>query len=296
MKEVALRDDRSEDVQYDFTDYSAYIRKDLLSQYDYAAVSHWHDDIELIYILSGEMQYQINWETVTLTQGSGIFVNSRQLHYGFSQNRTESEFICIILHPLMLCSTPGMEHQYVMPLMTNLAFPFQLLDEKTAWQSHILNAIQQIYDSKDTPDPELKIQSLFFLIWDELYSHAPKDQAPSKQSHQLSVLKDMVGYMQKHYKEKISLEDIAAAGNVCKSKCCSLYRSYFNQTPISYLTGYRLKKGTDLLKNTDMSITEISYEVGFTGASYFTETFRKYYGCSPTRFRSTEEALHKPKV
>lgn len=286
MKEVELRDDRSEDVQYDFTDYSIYIRKDFLSQYDYAAVSHWHDDIELIYILSGEMQYHINGEIVTLEQGSGVFVNSRQLHYGFSENCTESEFICIILHPLMLCSTPGMEQKYVMPLMSNLAFPFQLLTKETAWQNHILNAMQQIYAAREAPAPELQIQSLFFLIWNELYVHAPKDHAPSKQSHQLSVLKDMVGYMQKHYKEKITLDDIAAAGNVCKSKCSSLYRSYFNQTPVGYLTGYRLKKGADLLRNTDMSITEISYEVGFSGASYFTETFRKYYGCSPTRFRA----------
>lgn len=54
---IDLRDDRSEKVQYDDPNYPIYVRDGLLSQYhNYTAPSHWHDDIELIAVLSGKMK------------------------------------------------------------------------------------------------------------------------------------------------------------------------------------------------------------------------------------------------
>lgn len=65
--EFTLKIDQSEDVQYDIVDFPAYVRKGYLSSYpDYRAISHWHDDIELILILSGQMNYNINGNVILL--------------------------------------------------------------------------------------------------------------------------------------------------------------------------------------------------------------------------------------
>lgn len=63
---------------------------------NYAAPSHWHDDIELIAVPEGEMDYNMNGEVIRLQKGEGIFVNAQQLHFGFSRTMTECIFICII--------------------------------------------------------------------------------------------------------------------------------------------------------------------------------------------------------
>ena len=82
MLSLEMRDDRSEKVRYDYTDYPIYIRRALLSSYPgYAAPTHWHDDIEFIAVLSGEMQYNVNGEIVTLAENEGIFVNARQMAF-----------------------------------------------------------------------------------------------------------------------------------------------------------------------------------------------------------------------
>ena len=87
---MELKDDRSEKITYDRSDYPIYIRQGLLSYYpDYSAPIHWHDDIELIAVLDGEMNYNVNGEIVKLQKGAGIFVNARQMHFGFSDSRTE---------------------------------------------------------------------------------------------------------------------------------------------------------------------------------------------------------------
>lgn len=80
MMSINLKDDQSEIVHYNFEDYPIYIQKSLLSSYhNFEAPAHWHDDIELIAVLRGEMNYHINGEIITVRQGEGVFINSRQL-------------------------------------------------------------------------------------------------------------------------------------------------------------------------------------------------------------------------
>lgn len=55
--------------------------------------------------------------------------------------------------------------------------------------------------------------------------------------------------------------------------------------PNAYLTDYRLRRGAELLLSTNLTVTEICYEVGFSGGSYFTETFHRCLGCSPGEYR-----------
>lgn len=288
-----LNEDHSENVPYSYPDHFLFIEKDRLSQYpQYTALSHWHDDVEFIAVLSGEMKYNINGKLVSMHPGEGVFVNSRQFHYGFSKEREECVFLCILLHPMLLCSTPSMEQDYIAPVLSNAAFPFWPLHTTIPWEENILHALTEMYSLLDQPAFPLLIQSLFCQIWHGLYTHAPKEQPTKGNSgSQLSAVREMVGYIQEHYAEKISLEDIAAVGNVCKSKCCSLFRAYLNQTPVSYLIRYRLEKSIELMAATDMNITQIGYEVGFSGTSYFSETFHKHFGCSPMRYR--EKTLHR---
>jgi len=54
---------------------------------------------------------------------------------------------------------------------------------------------------------------------------------------------------------------------------------------VSYLTEYRISKSIELLADSSRSMTEIAWKCGFSGSSYFTETFRKRLGCTPTEYR-----------
>ena len=146
---IELNDDRSETIQYDSPDYPIYIRRGILSRYpNYAAPSHWHDDIELIAVLDGEMDYNVNGEIIKLRKGEGIFVNSQQLHFGFSDSRAECEFICAILHPMLLCAAPAFERNFVLPVIRNTSVPFVFLAPRICWQQSILEQIYLMEQSK----------------------------------------------------------------------------------------------------------------------------------------------------
>lgn len=286
MIHLELKDDRSEKVRYDYSDYPIYTQRALLSSYpNYAAPVHWHDDIELIAVLSGEMRYNVNGEIISIRENEGIIVNARQIHFGFSTERKDCDFICILLHPLMLCATPAYERDFVLPVLHNCNAAYIKLNATIPWQEELYEAIRSMYSATGKKAAPLEIQSLFFRIWAQLYENIPSESKPEMQNSGLSILKKMIGFIQQNYTEKMTLADIAASGAVGQSKCCKLFAAYIGQTPTAYLIQYRLGKSTELLKNTDMTITEIAHAAGFSGSSYYAEAFRKWSGESPSEYR-----------
>ena len=288
MLSVDIKDDRSEIVHYDFEDYPIYIRKALLSSYNnFEATPHWHDDIEFIAVLKGEMSYDINGEIINISQNEGVFVNSRQLHYGFSKAKNECDFICILIHPIMLCVSQSLEQKYILPLLNNQSVPYIKLSADTPWQKELLGCIFGMYNAKNDAAAPLKISYLFLKTWSIIFENSNTSVSSKTQSNDFTTLKNMIGYIQKFYCEKITLDDIAQSGAVGQSKCCKLFDKYIGVTPNSYLIKYRLHQSTWYLKNTDMTITEIAQTVGFSGSSYYAETFRKWLSQSPSEYRKS---------
>ncbi len=285
-----MKDDRSEIVHYDFEDFPIYIRKALLSSYNnFEASPHWHDDIEFIIVLKGEMNYKINGEIITVEKNEGVFVNSRQLHCGFSKSKTECDFICILIHPLMLCVSQALEQKYVLPLLKSRNLPYIKLSSDTPWQKETLNYLLSIYNAKNTSTAPLTVSSLFLKIWSLIFENSNTSVSFKNQNSDFTVLKNMIGYIQKFYREKITLADIALSGAVGQSKCCKLFDKYIGVSPNAYLIQCRLHHSTWYLKNTDMTITQTAQTVGFSGSSYYAEAFKKHYGKSPSEYRKSNQ-------
>lgn len=285
---IELNSDRSEKVHYENEQIPIYIKYGLLSWYpNYAAVSHWHNELEFVYILSGKMNYLCEDQTFVLTSGNGIFINSRQLHYGWSPMRQECEYICVLLHPILLCANAWTEENFILPLIRNTTFTGMLLQGGVLWQREILSVIQSMYECKSLNEHPLLVQGQFFQIAARLFSHMPINETYPRNLHDsLSALRQMIGFIQRNYTHKVTLAEIAAEGCVCKSLCCSIFRKYLQQTPVDYLIRYRLLKSVELLRSTNLTIAEIGNTVGFSGASYYAEMFRRWAECSPSEYRT----------
>ena len=286
-RDIVTRADSSEIFQYDYEDYFAYSHFGKMSGYlNMTAAAHWHEDIEFIWVQRGSLLYYVNGDSVPLAQNQGIVVNSRQLH-GFRSDDPDCTYLCTLLHPMLLCASREVEQKYVAPLLTGAA-SYAVLDGGEAWERAVMDALFQIHSWRDRAGGPLKIQSLFYEIWLNLYEHAfrPRTQPQlAKQDHGLTSLKDMVLFIQRNYRRKITLEEIAKAGAVCKSTCLALFKKYLRDTPVNYLIRYRLQSAAKLLRAGDGSVTETAYRCGFSNVSYFIEMFKKLYGRSPLEYR-----------
>lgn len=283
--QLKVKEDQSEQFLYNTPGFPVYMGQGRISDFpNYTALCHWHDDVEFSVVLSGSADYNINGEVVRVGAGEGIFINTRQLHYNFSRNRQEGEYFCILMHPMLLCASPYVERTFVAPVLDNPGFTYRVL--RGPWGQNVCRMLKELYARREQPHPQLAIQACFFEIWEELYRSAPPNEKAAKPRDQnLNALKSMIAYIQKNYQKKISLESIAKAGSVSKTSCCKIFKKYVSQSPNAYLIEYRLRSGLELLRTTDMTVTEVCFEVGFSGPSYFSESFHKAFGCSPMEFR-----------
>lgn len=289
----AFNMDFSETVAYNNPLFPAYVRYGILSAYpDYAAVSHWHKDLEFIVVRNGCMTYNVNGELIELTAGNGIMVNSRQLHYGFSAEHRECEFICILLSPELLSGNEWFYQNCIAPVTENSFYPYLYLSGE-GWENAVLEQVNGLY-AAFTAQPEQKLSCFtlidsFLSIMKLLYENLDvKNYDMAKPSNDLTSLKNMITYIEEHFSRQITLENIALSGACCKSRCSSLFKKYLRETPMTYTAKLRLQKSLPALLNTDKSITEIAYEHGFCGASYYCETFQKYYGTSPLKYKKIQ--------
>ncbi|MCM1188647.1 MAG: AraC family transcriptional regulator [bacterium] len=288
--------DFSETIAYNDPLFPAYIRPGVLSAYpDYSAVSHWHKDLEFIVIKRGSMTYNVNGELIELSEGSGIMINSRQLHYGFSPEHKECEFICIILSPGIFSGNEWFYRNYVEPVTENPLYPYIYLAE-AEWEKAILKKIDGLYTAYTAPSEQ---ESRCFAVFDAfaavlkiLYENLDvKTYDTKKESSELTSLKNMLAYIEEHFSQRIALSDLASAGVCCKSRCSFLFKKFIHETPMTYVARLRLRKSLAALLDSDNSISDIAYEYGFCGASYYCETFQKYYGMSPLKYRQLSHVL-----
>lgn len=280
-----LNSDFSEVVQYDYDGFPIYLRKAFLSwSEDYRFDAHFHQDWEFVITLEGCMQYAVDGEIVNIPEGKGIFVNSGHIHFGFSDKREECEYIVLLVHPSFYCGNQLIANNYTVPIMEDASIPYAILEKSSRTNMNL----REIYKLKVNTGSDclLGMQTLLFDIFDELYSIKTASSATAIYKKNFAEMKAMLEFVTVHYSEKISLADIAAVASMSKNNCILTFRRYVGDTPLGYLTGYRIQKSMSLLRDTDMSVLEIAYAVGFSGPSYFAETFRRLNGMSPMEYRT----------
>lgn len=100
----------------------------------------------------------------------------------------------------------------------------------------------------------------------------------------LNILKS-IDYMNTHFQEEITLNELAHFAHMSRSEYCLEFKKLFNDTPIHFLMNIRLNKAEKLLRDDNLSITEISLECGFFDNSHMTRYFRQKYNMSPREYR-----------
>lgn len=287
--------DASEIVRYDEVGIPLSIREGLLSACpNHRALCHWHEDIEWVYIRSGQMNYYMNGKRVLLNAGEALMVNSRQMHYGYSENGQDCDFIRILCHPKIFITNSVLYQSYIAPVLSNPSLEYLHLKPAHPEDTEALRLLPEILRiKKEHPAAyEIEAAALLSLLWCRLlrsYPMMPDESTAKPQEPDLLVQREMVSYIYSHYSESINLDEIAAAGKVCRNKCCQIFRRYLSQSPIDFLNHYRLEVSCHLLSNTKMSIAEICTACGFHHQSYYSKIFLRTYSCSPRDFRKRTE-------
>ena len=132
--------------------------------------------------------------------------------------------------------------------------------------------------------------SHLFAFFGELDAHNFYQNPSEDSMHYLRLsdsIKPALSYIENHYSENISLDDLARTAGFNKRYFCKIFKSLTTKTPIEYLNLYRINIAKKmLLDNSTISVSEVAYACGYNDSAYFIRIFKKTLNTTPAKFQS----------
>lgn len=258
----------------------------------------WHPELEIIIVNHGEIAFLTNDSNSTLHAGQGVVINSNVMH---SVEAVSADANCsmysVVFHPAFLFGYGDvlMSDKYLTPVIASSSFQYLLLDQDDASQAQLLDSVNGVIADNLIRKfgYELSTKAKLCNFWITLMELvAPTKSRNIKPSHSISMdearSKEMILYIEEHFAEKITLDDLAASVHISKSECCRCFKRTLNLTPVEFLMKYRISMAATMIQTNDEqadSFSNLAYAVGFNNASYFNKVFRMYLGCTPSEYR-----------
>lgn len=153
----------------------------------------------------------------------------------------------------------------------------------------VQDALYQIYLSRGpAPQCEALMTGYLYIFMAHLMEEA-RDTMPRAGSSSSQYVLAAIKYIQFNYSHEISVDDIAKAVGVSRSHLYRVFMANVGQSPIDYLTSYRITEACSLLRSTNLSIAEIAVSVGFFDQFYFSRVFKKIKGVPPSKYLAPQQ-------
>ncbi len=244
---------------------------------------HWHEEFEAGIVDEGRAIVAIDSRKYTLEKGEAFFVNSEVLHGVWADGTSTCHLRSFCFHPRLVGGSFDSIFwaQYLNPLMSDPAFKGAVFSSS----SLIPQVWQQVHQSE--PDYEFEVRhTLSRLIVRLMRQRSEQTAFPSEKVLRDSArIKQMLAFIQTHYNEEITIDEIAQSASVSISEALRCFRSTIGTTPIRYVKQFRIEKAADLLSTTNLKIADIGMMCGFQEMSYFAKAFRSLKGVTPSKFR-----------
>ena len=255
---------------------------------------HWHNDLEINLIREGEAVFKVYQKSYRVRTGEGFLLNRNVPHSCSSPGNEHVRYSTILVRPDFLYGDFGsdVERKCFQPFLQNSAIPCIYLtgfDENGKEILQKLNQVEEAFDRKRFCY-ELKIKGLlceaFAMI---LYGHRQElTKFVPANLQELERLEKMLNYLNMHFTEVISLQDLADQVHLSREVCCRLFKKMTGKTITGYLEEYRVNNSFSLVQSGQYSMTQITEMVGFSNPSRFASAFRKRFGCNPGEYNSVK--------
>ena len=136
--------------------------------------------------------------------------------------------------------------------------------------------------SSDYASSSVRARCELLIVMDTLAT-AYKGKVRDRLPHSLRLMRD---HVTSHIRENITLSDLCEVSGLSKQYAMRLFRNYLGMTATDYIHSTKLAYSLDMLKNTDMTVEEIAYQLGYCGGYYFCRVFRRYLKMTPTEYRN----------
>ncbi len=248
---------------------------------------HWHEEIELLYQLNGRSDIQIDGEKYQIQNKLLTVIDSRQVHSIHTYSDT-SMFICVHISKKLI-------EKYIpdIDLYRIYCIPDDIPDSQFPEYLSVcrqMEALLRLYIT-DKPAWQMESEGIILQVLAQLIRHFSRKSAPdeiglsSADRTSFNRIRDVITYVEEHFREPISLQDIAGHLGLGREYFCRFFKKNMGMSFLRYLNEVRISHVYRDLEQTDAPIAEIAEKNGFLNQKLFNRTFREVYGCTPSAVR-----------
>jgi len=250
-----------------------------------------HDYFELVYLISGELVWQVQDAFVTESEGDLFVMTSPKFHRVTERSGARVEVRSLFFDRNLLASTAGSDFEYLDYLFTQASNQRHLVGSDTHLPHEIDQLIREI--AKELPARSDRarlcvrtyIKMILVLLMDQVAVPGPRHSTASRRQESLDRLKPLFERMEQDYAGRISTEDAAEVVNMSLSTFRRTFLQITGESFVQYLNTFRIAKAQKLLASTDMPISQVCLEAGFCDQSYFGMIFRRLTQMTPRYYR-----------
>lgn len=249
---------------------------------------HWQDEMEILRVEQGGVALLVDGTETLLHAGDIAFIDPGQVHQmeGLTQDTMYYAYVFPI-RALLFEQEDLAQVKLLRPLLDNqIGFPTVL--PKGILHDRIRDKIDAIIEWNQSRPVGYEILTKAGLL--EIICMLGQQNCFIQYhfTRQSDVCKAILLYIQEHYREKITIADIARAVGISENYFSSFFTRHLKRSFAGYLTEYRVNQSCILLKTTDLPITDIALECGFSTPSYYIQSFRRRKKMTPYRYRHRE--------
>jgi len=248
-----------------------YVSRDRYSK-DWNSSLHTHGCAELFFITGGHGRFCTRREEFPVAIHDAVIVNANVPHTEVSQLESPLEYTVLGVDGLeTLAGAEG----------------YTMLHLHTGWEE-LMGCLELMLREAGESQPgyEQVCRSLLDVVLIRLGRQRDAalsdDASGTRASRECALVRR---YIDNHFKEDLSLDQLARLANVNKYYLAHAFRREFGVSPINYLISRRIEESRFLLRETDHTLSLIAQILGFSSLSYFSQCFRRIEGVSPLEYR-----------
>lgn len=236
---------------------------------------HTHPYFHMILVLRGQDQFVVADHPVTLNEGQCMIVPPETEHTFYNTTGTNTEH----LELKFTITNPAMNARV-------LRVSGQVLENELATTlfKHILHEYATQCNPADDA-PAAYLTALLHALTEEDRHQNPRQFTYVDASGCSVLAQRVIRYLEAHYAEDVSLDELAAALGYNKTYLCGVFKKDTDLTILDCLNTIRIRRAAELIVYSDHSLTQVSELCGFSSVSHFNRVFLKYVGATPGQCR-----------
>ena len=248
-----------------------------------------HDFWEMCFVEKGDVVLNIEEEKCKLSANDVVLIPPDSTHSYFSEKGNESRafVICFECQSQPLKSLSGAGFNLTGSLYQSMKL---IISEYKHTFSTDENEQLEILENPNFGGQQaiiIQLEYLLICLLRMLSAEKNPEIVFLNEEHFYQDLVDLIiDYFKDNIHRKISLEELCARFNYSSSFLCKTFKEQTGETLFSYFNRLKIEEAKRLLTRTELTVTEISENLGFSEVKYFGATFKKSVGKSPTDYRS----------